>query len=137
MFRSWFSIKAPPWTETPTAHRVKRYSAQTGFVYQYSYQGRRQFPASSHPPHGGGTEFGFRVSADGKNWLEAGVFLEDAAVGAWELNHARAVSSAERYAVAKLALFQAFDERARPALLKRAIHVRAADVDAILGALDS
>ena len=41
----------------------------------------------------------------------------------------------ERYAVAKMALFQAFDERTEPALMKDPVHVRAADVEAIVETL--
>ena len=34
-----------------------------------------------------------------------------------------------------MSLFQAFDERAEPALMKDAVHVRAADVEAIVETL--
>ena len=53
----------------------------------------------------------------------------------WEQSHARELSATERYAVAKMALFQAFDERATPELMKQEVRVRAADVTAILDTL--
>jgi hypothetical protein len=45
------------------------------------------------------------------------------------------LSSTERYAVSKLALFQAFDERATPELMTQEVRVRAADVAAIIETL--
>jgi hypothetical protein len=49
----------------------------------------------------------------------------------WEQAHDHALSSTERYAISKMALFQAFDERATPDLMKQEVRVRAADVSAI------
>jgi len=53
----------------------------------------------------------------------------------WEEAHGRTLSSNERYAVSKLALFQAFDERATPDLMKQQVRLRAADVAAIIETL--
>jgi hypothetical protein len=57
-------------------------------------------------------------------------------VALWERSHARELSSNERYAIAKMALFQAFDDRASPGLMKDAVRVRPADVEAIVETLD-
>ncbi len=124
MFRSLFSRK-PALTGAPPAPRVKSYSAQSGYVYQYYYLGRR--PLRREP----GTEFVFSVSADRKNWREVSVVSDEAAIDSWQAAHGREFSSAERYAVAKMALFQAFDERPTPALMKEAIRVRRADIETI------
>ena len=59
----------------------------------------------------------------------------DGAVTAWETAHARRLSTTERYAIAKMALFQAFDERANPPLMKEDVLVRQADVEAIVETL--
>ena len=109
--------------------RLKTYSAQTGYVYQYFYEGHRPLRTP-----GAGTEFVFTISADAKNWHGACVVLKNDALGTWEAAHARQLSSTEHYAVAKMALFQAFDERA-PDRMKEAVRVRAADVEAIIETL--
>jgi hypothetical protein len=62
--------------------------------------------------------------------------VSDGAIRAWEEARARQLSSAERYAIAKMALFQAFDERPTPALMKDPVRVRTADLEAIIEALD-
>ncbi len=112
--------------------RQKTYSAQSGYVYQYYYQGHRPFDrARQH-----GVEYVFEVSADRKTYIPVSVFLDEACLGAWESGHARTLSSTERYAIAKMALFQAFDERAHPQLMHHEIHVRTADVEGILNTLD-
>ena len=64
------------------------------------------------------------------------MLVSAAALRAWEESHARELSSTERYAVAKMALFQAFDERPAPAQMKDEVRVRNADVDAIIETLD-
>jgi len=64
------------------------------------------------------------------------VRVDDQVAARWEAAHARALSATERYAIAKMALLQAFDERATPALMKEDVLVRDADVDAIADLLD-
>lgn len=110
---------------------MKTYSAQTGYVYQYFYEGHRPVDQSGDP----GTEFVFTVSADRKIWHPANVIVADQAIRAWEQINNRELSSTERYAICKVALFQAFDERATPDLMKAGIHVRAADVQGIIESL--
>jgi hypothetical protein len=58
-----------------------------------------------------------------------GVFLANGVLGAWERNRARRFSTIEQYAIAKMALFQSFDERAAPAEMGEPVLVRAADLD--------
>jgi hypothetical protein len=110
---------------------MKTYSAQSGYVYQYFYQGHRPCGAGSDS----GTEFVFSLSADRKNWHSVSVVVEDSAIAHWEQSHARDLSGTERYAVAKIALFQAFDERSEPGQMNQDIHVRIADVEAIVDTL--
>jgi hypothetical protein len=128
MFRSLFSKKLLPLTGAPPVRRLKTYSAQSGYVYQYYYEGHRPVPESS-------TEFVFTVSADRKNWHHASVVVSHAALAEWESAHARTLNTTERYAIAKMALFQAFDDRTEPALMKDAVRVRAADVEGIVETL--
>lgn len=100
-------------------------------MYHYFYEGRRALGRAG----AGGTEFVFSVSADRKNWRDVGVRLSEDAVSGWQAAHARELFSTERYAVAKMALFQAFDERVAPARMAGVIRVREADISAIAGTL--
>jgi len=80
-----FSKKRAPLTGTPTVRRLKNYSAQSGYVYQYYYEGQRESRAADGSCH----EFVFRISADCKNWHESSVLVMHAALRAWEQQHAR------------------------------------------------
>lgn len=123
----FFKKKPAPLTGAPPVRRQKTYNAQSGYVYQYYYEG--------HRPAADGTEFVFDVSADRKTSAPVSVFVLDEAVRAWQQQHGRELAATERYAAAKIALFQAFDERAHPGLMKQDIRVRAADIEAILSGL--
>jgi len=127
-----FPRKNTPLSGTPVVRRLKNYSAQSGYVYQYFYEGYRD----SETPEGRAREFVFSISSDNKSWHSGSVFLLDAAVAAWQRQQARELSSTERYAIAKMALFQAFDERESPRLLHDAVYVRMADLQAIVETLE-
>jgi len=123
VFRSLFSRKTAPLTGAPAVRRLKTYSAQSGYVYQYFYEGHR------------GEVFVFSVSADRKTWSTVTVAVPDTALESWQAANARELSSTERYAIAKIALFQAFDERPNPAAMRAEIQVRPADAAAIIESL--
>lgn len=89
-------------TGAPVKPRVKTYSAETGFVYQYVYRGQR------HP--GQQSEYVFSVTRDRKSWHPVSIVFRDALVGEWQAGQTRELLSTERYAIAKLTLFQFFDE---------------------------
>lgn len=110
--------------------RQKSYSAQSGYVYQYYYQGQR--PSAPEP----GTEYVFDVSADRRTSRPVSVLVTDSAVQSWETESGRTLSATERYAIAKMALFQAFDERAAPEAMREAVRVTPDEVGAILAALE-
>jgi hypothetical protein len=128
MFR-WFSKKPAPLSGAPAVRRQKTYSAQSGYVYQYFYKGHR--PMSSQR----GTEFVFNVSSDRKTSAQVSVFLSDDAMLSWQQESGRTLSATERYAIAKMALFQAFDERETPEAARAAVEVSPGDVRAILAGL--
>jgi hypothetical protein len=131
-FRDLFQRKPVALTGAPAIRRMKTYSAQSGYVYQYYFEGYRPLSENGDT----GTEFVFQISADRKEWSAVSVCLTETALRAWETAQARQLSSTERYAVAKLALFQGFDERAVPALMKDPIRVREADLQTIVETLD-
>src|SRR5258708_37937535 len=91
LFRKWFGHKPAPLTGAPTVRRQKTYSAQSGYVYQYYYAGQR---ASDAEP---ATEFVFDVSADRKTSNPISVLVLNEAVDAWQRQHGRELTSAERY----------------------------------------
>ena len=131
MLRNLFAKKPAPLTGAPAVRRMKSYSAQSGYVYQYFYEGQRPFRSGGE----GGIEYVFTVSADRKSFHPVSVMVGEAALGGWEQTHGHALSSTERYAICKMALFQAFDERDTPDLMKQDVRVRAVDVEAITGTL--
>ena len=126
----WFRKKPAPLTGRPAVRRQKTYSAQTGYVYQYFYEGYRASAGER------GTEYVFDVSADRRTSAPVSVLVSDAAVESWQKETARTLSGTEKYAVAKMALFQALDERAAPEALREPVRVRPADIQAILATLN-
>ena len=130
MFRYLFARKARPLEGAPSIRRLKTYSSQTGYVYQYYFEGKR--PGE----HTSDIEFIFTASADRKSWRQVAVLVSGAALRGWETQHERELSATERYAIAKLALFREFDRQAVPdALFRGGIEVTAADAAAILETL--
>ncbi len=98
----------PPMPRPDAVRRVKSYSAADGFVYQYYFfEGNR---AKWHGKPGG--EFTYVVSADRRSTFPFKIFVMQSALDAWAELNGRALSSSEEYAVAKMRLFQAFDEGA-------------------------
>jgi hypothetical protein len=130
VFWNPFTRKPVPLTGAPATRRVKSYSAQTGYAYQYQYEGHRPLRSGGET----GTEFVFRYSPDRKYWHDARVHLYASALAEWERTSGRMLSATEHYAIAKMALAQAFDERA-PEQMAGEIVVRPADVKAIIETL--
>ncbi len=130
MLPRWLRKKERPLTGAPAVRRQKTYSAQTGYVYQYFYEGQR--PSSPET----GIEYVFDVSADRKTSSPVSVLLSTEALENWEGENGRTLSSTERYAIAKMALFQAFDERATPDAMREPVRVTPGSVRAILANLD-
>jgi len=86
--------------------RIKTHSAQTGYVYEYYFVGKRR----TLPGEPVGVEFIFDVSSDRKTKYAVSVFLTDDAVGEWASAHGRPLTDPEMYAAAKMRLLQGFDE---------------------------
>ena len=110
---SWLSrlFKREPSQEplrgTPPVRREKAYSADTGYVYQYFYEGYRDAERAGDP----GREYVFDVSSDRASRFPVTVFLSRRAIEAWQQTHSSELSPTEQYAVVKMSLFQTFDER--------------------------
>ncbi len=91
-----------------TVRRIKTYTGQTGYVYQYYFVGKRQ--ALDSDPEASSTEFIFDVTSDRKTTFAVSVFLHPGALDAWATSRGRTLSESEQYAGVKLRLMQAFDE---------------------------
>jgi hypothetical protein len=128
MMIGMFGRRRAPLTGAPAQPRQKSYSAQSGYVYQYFYLGERKGRCDRQP----GTEYVFDVTADRRHSFPVSVFVADPALDAWQARQGRRLQANERYAIAKMALFQAFDERNSPAEMRLELRVREADVDLIL-----
>lgn len=86
--------------------RVKTYSAADGFVYQYYFfEGNRGQRGGS-----AGGEFTYVVSIDRQSAFPFKIFVHQSALDGWAAQNGRVLSSSEEYAVAKMRLFNAFDE---------------------------
>ena len=88
--------------------RLKTYTAQTGYVYQYYFVGKRA--ALSSDPEAPSTEYIFDVTSDRKTTFAVSIFLLPRALDSWLASRGRALTEPEQYAAVKLRLMQAFDE---------------------------
>jgi hypothetical protein len=86
--------------------RVKSYSAADGYVYQYYFFEGNRAQRNGSP----GGEFRYEVSADRRSAFPFKIFVLQSALDAWAKLNGRPLTSSEEYAVAKMRLFQAFDE---------------------------
>jgi hypothetical protein len=86
--------------------RVKSYSAADGYVYQYYFFEGNRAQRDGRP----GGEFTYVISADRRSAFPFKIFVKQSALDGWAKQNGRPLTSSEEYAVAKMRLFQAFDE---------------------------
>ena len=114
------------------AHRIKSYSAATGYVYQYCnvevQRARRGFSL--------GTDYVYLVSVDRQERFPLVIFVRQSAVEKWSKRTGRTLTGTEEYAVAKMRLFDAFDEMPELATVKPELIVDESNLDALLEKLD-
>ena len=111
--------------------RVKTYVAQTGYVYQYYFVGKRTALDGSEA-----TEYIFDVTADRKGMFAVSVLLKPEATMAWAERHGRPLSDTEQYATAKLRLQQGFDTHGNMKEEGRMLEIDAGNVENVLEPLD-
>jgi hypothetical protein len=115
-----------------SVRRVKTYSAASGFVYQYTFHElkdvRRGFSR--------GNEYSYLVSVDRKTMFPVKIFVRRDAAVKWSKQTGRALSGTEEYAVAKMRLFQAFDEQPHPAGPWPELEVDGSNLEALLALLE-
>ena len=116
LFRKLFVKKDVPLRGVPRVRRQKNYSSESGYAYEYFHEGWRT--------SGRAREYLFTVSGDRKTWFPLSVFVDDAAV--------ETLADNERYGIAKMALFAAFDERESPAMMREPVRVGSESVGELL-----
>jgi hypothetical protein len=100
--------------------RIKSYSAANGYVYQYYFYELNRVSVDGEAAG----EFVYAISADRGASFGLRIFVMQAALEAWASANGRALTSGEEYAVAKMRLFQAFDEGVIPLTAEAAREVR-------------
>ena len=91
-----------------TVRRLKTYTAQTGYAYEYYFVGKRN--ALDDDPLAPATEYIFDISSDRKTTCAVSVFLAPQALQTYAGSHGRTLSDPEQYAAVKMRLLQALDE---------------------------
>ncbi|HSH17185.1 MAG TPA: hypothetical protein VLD18_14180 [Verrucomicrobiae bacterium] len=115
---------------------MKSYSAATGYVYQYYFYEVEKSRRGS----AAGNEYTYMVSADRKNVFPLRIFVRRDALDRLGNATGRSLTGTEEYAVAKMRLFQAFDEMEN--LAKGAVEappelqVDESNLESLLAALD-
>lgn len=135
--RRWLGRPGPPTPlrGAPAVRRLKTYSASSGYVFQYYYLGRRETDSQE----GLATEYVFEVQVGAgaaAGTRHVSVVLPEQHLDAWAKSQNRELADNERYAVAKLALFQAFDDGESPHTVKPVVYVSYSALDRIAAALD-
>jgi len=100
--------------------RIKSYSAADGYVYQYSFYELNRVLLDGAPAG----EFIYAVSADRATSFGLRIFVMQSALEAWAQANGRALSSSEEFAVAKMRLFQGFDDGVVPRTAEGAAELR-------------
>jgi hypothetical protein len=121
-----------PMSKPETVRRIKSYSADNGYVYQYQFQ-------DVHPAQrdaAKGNEFIYYVSADRKTMFPVRIFVRRDALEQWIKQTGRALTGTEEYAVAKMRLFQALDEVPDFAATRPELTVDGSNLSSLLERLD-
>ena len=110
--------------------RMKTYTGETGYVYQYYFVGKR--PALPDAAEAPANEFIFDVTPARKSMFAVSVFLKAEALAAWAASHGRELSATEQYGAAKMRLFRGFDQIEKLRDEGRRLLIEAADIEELL-----
>jgi len=119
-------------TKPETVRRIKAYSAESGYVYQYQFQDVHPAEKERTP----GNEYIYYVSADRKTMFPVRIFVRRDALDNWTKKTGRVLTGTEEYAVAKMRLFQALDEVEDFATKRPELVVDESNLGALLERLD-
>ena len=90
----------------PAIRREKSYSARTGYVYQYFYEGF----CKTHIENTSGQVYYFSVSSDRVSHFPVRIFLSQSTLFEWQTTRQRELNATEQYALIKMSLFAVFDQ---------------------------
>lgn len=129
---SFRSLNNPSMPRPQAAHRVKSYSAATGYVYQYYFYEVEKARRGNIS----GTEYAYMVSVDRQRVFPLKVFVSNDALEKWLARTGQLLTGTEEYAVAKMRLFQAFDEIEGLAAKAPDLMVDDSNLESLLAQLD-
>lgn len=89
----------------PAIRREKSYAADSGYVYQYTYEGYRAATRDGVE----GRQFVFDCTSDRASRVSISIFAPTDSFAEWERGADRELNDVERYAVVKMRLFEIFD----------------------------
>ena len=112
--------------------REKTYSADTGYVYQYFYEGYRELKQTGES----GFEHVFSVTSDRISRFPINIFLSHQVIEAWQAGNDRELSVTEQYAIVKMTLFAVFDDRTDFDGSERSVNVSLENVEEHAETLD-
>jgi len=112
--------------------RVKSYSAATGYVYQYYFYEVEK----ARRGNSSGTEYVYMVSVDRQRVFPVKVFVVKDSLDKWSARTGQQLTGTEEYAVAKMRLFQAFDEIEAMAAKTPDLTVDETNLDGLISQLD-
>jgi hypothetical protein len=124
--------RKPELTGVPSVRRQKTYSSDSGYVYQYSFSGFRQYPEAGDFLN----EYVFDVSPRSIHGPSVSVFLRQSVLDSWVTANKRELNASERFGLAKMALKAQFDAWPTPADFPNELRPDASDIDAIAAVLD-
>ena len=116
-----------------TLRRMKTYTADSGYVYQYYFVGKRD--ALPDAPENPATEYVFDVTVDRKALYAVSIFVRGDALDEWALTHGRSLNQAEQYAAVKLRLFRGLEEISDLATTERRWLVSSENIEELLAEL--
>ena len=102
------AAKPPQLRGRPQIRREKAYGADSGYVYQYTYEGYKDTVRDGLA----GRDFVFRCTSDRAAHFLIIVFAPEESFATWGQRAERELSEVERYAIVKMSLFEIFDESA-------------------------
>jgi hypothetical protein len=126
------ALNNPSMPRPEAVRRVKSYSAATGYVYQYYFYEVEKTRRGNTP----GTEYVYMVSVDRHHVFPVRIFVQHEALEDWSARTGQKLTGTEEYAVAKMRLFQAFDEIEKLDAKTPELVVDSSNLETLLSQLD-
>lgn len=123
--------REPPLVRVPSSGRPRTYSAESGYVYQYSFIGFRRVDSRADARF----EYVFELSTGRMPPVGLNVILKDVLLRE-SIAAERELTASERYGVAKLALKRALDAFDHPSALEPTLIPGVEELHAIGEVLD-